>query len=495
VNKPISLADQLLLRRPRLADYTGVLLLTADLVAIAASALLANMIHYWFIVRPQGGALDQIWAIGGAETRLLVFTALEAAAIVWFFQAGHYSKRSPFWDEIAQTTRILAVVAALDAITLYLLKLPFSRFWFVVTWALAIALLPVLRALTKDLLIKSGVWQKPTLVLGAGHNAQETVKALRGEPMMGLIPVALVSLSDDDLAPEATSLEPPLPVIRMSDVEALAVEQSRQLPIFIALDDYGSSADNALIRKIRRLFKDIRIVPPVTGFPLYGAEVHHLFRQELFFLTVRNNLGSRATRVIKRAFDVVVSALSLLLLSPLFAYLILRIRLDHGPAFFAHQRIGLDGKPFPCYKFRTMVPNAAQVLERLLSENELARREWEDTYKLKDDPRVTRIGAFLRRTSLDELPQLWNVMIGHMSLVGPRPIVSAELERYGDDAFYYLEARPGITGVWQVSGRSDTDYEFRVYLDSWYVKNWSLWYDIVILIKTIRVVLTRTGAY
>jgi Undecaprenyl-phosphate galactose phosphotransferase WbaP len=226
-----------------------------------------------------------------------------------------------------------------------------------------------------------------------------------------------------------------------------------------------------------------------------GAEVHHLFRQELFFLTVRNNLGNRSTRLIKRLFDISVSALLLLLLSPLFAYLIVRIKTDGGPAFFAHERIGLDGKPFPCYKFRTMVPNAAEVLERLLRENEQARREWDETFKLKEDPRVTKIGAFLRRTSLDELPQLWNVLIGQMSLVGPRPIVEAELERYGDDAFYYLEARPGITGVWQVSGRSDTDYDFRVYLDAWYVKNWSLWYDIVILVKTIRVVLNRAGAY
>jgi Undecaprenyl-phosphate galactose phosphotransferase WbaP len=424
-----------------------------------------------------------------------VFGALVLSAFAWFFQSGHYTKRRPFWDEIAETTRILATLAAADAITLYLLKLPFSRFWFLATWGLAIGFVPILRAITKDLLIVNALWQKPALILGTGHNAQETAKALRGEPMMGLTPVAFVAQADNYHEQQAASLDLPLPILNMRDVEALSGKESRRLPIFVALDDYSSSANGTLIQKTRRLFKNIFIVPPVTGFPLYGAEVHHLFRQELFFLTVRNNLGNRSTRLIKRLFDITVSALLLLLLSPLFAYLLVRIKTDGGPAFFAHERIGLDGKPFPCYKFRTMVPNAAEVLERLLRENDQARREWDETFKLKEDPRVTTIGAFLRRTSLDELPQLWNVLIGQMSLVGPRPIVEAELERYGDDAFYYLEARPGITGVWQVSGRSDTDYDYRVYLDSWYVKNWSLWYDLVILVKTIRVVFNKSGAY
>jgi lipopolysaccharide/colanic/teichoic acid biosynthesis glycosyltransferase len=142
-----------------------------------------------------------------------------------------------------------------------------------------------------------------------------------------------------------------------------------------------------------------------------------------------------------------------------------------------------------------MVPDAKARLDRLLATSSAAREEWERDFKLKDDPRVTPVGNFLRRTSLDELPQLWNVIKGDMSLVGPRPIVEAELERYGDDVVYYYLARPGLTGVWQTSGRNDLDYPTRVYLDVWYLKNWSLWYDLAILLKTCPVLMKKSGAY
>jgi lipopolysaccharide/colanic/teichoic acid biosynthesis glycosyltransferase len=142
-----------------------------------------------------------------------------------------------------------------------------------------------------------------------------------------------------------------------------------------------------------------------------------------------------------------------------------------------------------------MVINSKEVLEQLLANNPEARAEWDETFKLKNDPRITRIGHLLRKTSMDELPQLFNVLKGEMSLVGPRPIINAELERYSDEVDYYLLSKPGMTGLWQVSGRSDVDYETRVYLDAWYVKNWSMWNDIAILFKTVSVVLRKDGAY
>lgn len=142
-----------------------------------------------------------------------------------------------------------------------------------------------------------------------------------------------------------------------------------------------------------------------------------------------------------------------------------------------------------------MVINSKEVLEHLLATDAQAKAEWDKDYKLKNDPRITSIGHFIRKTSLDELPQLWNVFKGEMSLVGPRPVVEDELNRYGENKEYYLMTNPGMTGLWQVSGRNDTDYATRVYLDAWYVKNWSLWYDIAILFKTINVVLKRDGAY
>jgi len=202
-----------------------------------------------------------------------------------------------------------------------------------------------------------------------------------------------------------------------------------------------------------------------------------------------------ARYIVKRCFDVVCGALLIVVLSPLLITLMVVVWCDGGPAFYGHVRVGQHGRKFRCMKFRSMVVNADQMLKQLLDTDPQARAEWESGFKLKNDVRVTRIGRFLRRTSLDELPQLWNVMRGEMSLVGPRPIVDEELARYGADVKYYLQVRPGMTGLWQVSGRSNTDYATRVSLDVDYVKNWSVLRDVVILFKTIKVVVKGHGAY
>lgn len=163
--------------------------------------------------------------------------------------------------------------------------------------------------------------------------------------------------------------------------------------------------------------------------------------------------------------------------------------------FFGHNRLGRNGKIFPCLKFRSMVMGGDKILQEYLENNPEAAEEWKATQKLVNDPRVTRIGKFLRSTSIDELPQLINVLRGDMSLVGPRPIVRDEIAHYSHDIDYYYRVRPGVTGLWQVSGRSDTTYAQRVQLDSWYVRNWSFWHDIVIILKTFPAVLKGSGAY
>jgi len=181
---------------------------------------------------------------------------------------------------------------------------------------------------------------------------------------------------------------------------------------------------------------------------------------------------------------------------PLVALIALAIRLtSKGPAFYSQQRIGKQGQLFRAWKFRTMVENADEVLRRYLEENPALRAEWEENFKLRNDPRVTAVGSFLRKTSLDELPQLWNVLKGEMSLVGPRPIVNAEIVRYGESISLLGRVKPGLSGLWQVSGRSNTTYEDRVRLDMYYIRNWSVWLDIFILAKTCAVVLKRQGAY
>jgi undecaprenyl-phosphate galactose phosphotransferase len=220
-----------------------------------------------------------------------------------------------------------------------------------------------------------------------------------------------------------------------------------------------------------------------------------IFSHEVMILRVSNNLAKRSSRFLKRAFDILGSSLIMLFLSPVILIILYQVSKDGGSPIYGHERIGLNGKKFYCLKFRSMVLNAQDVLADLLANSEEARKEWDKDFKLKNDPRITKIGQFLRKTSLDELPQLWNVFRVEMSLVGPRPVVEKELERYAGDADYYLMAKPGMTGLWQVSGRNDVNYDVRVYFDAWYVKNWSLWNDIAILFKTINVVLRRDGAY
>lgn len=201
------------------------------------------------------------------------------------------------------------------------------------------------------------------------------------------------------------------------------------------------------------------------------------------------------SRFLKRAFDIIFALFFLIILSPFILILALLIKKDGGPAFYGHERIGQNGIRFKCLKFRSMAVNSQELLQQILNNNPEARQEWETTFKLKNDPRITTIGHFIRKTSLDEIPQLINILKGEMSTVGPRPVTEKELPMYNEDVKYYLMTKPGLTGLWQVSGRNDIDYESRVKLDTNYIQNWSFFKDIIIILKTVKVVLKKDGAY
>ena len=166
-----------------------------------------------------------------------------------------------------------------------------------------------------------------------------------------------------------------------------------------------------------------------------------------------------------------------------------------GPVFYGHKRVGKNGKEIKCWKFRSMYNNSQEMLEKILATDPIRKAEWEKDRKFVDDPRVTNFGKFLRKTSLDELPQLFNILIGQMSFVGPRPVTKSEIEKYGESANFVLSVTPGLSGMWQISGRSDTGYEERINLDTYYIQNWSVWLDIWIIIKTVWVVIRGKGAY
>ncbi len=223
-----------------------------------------------------------------------------------------------------------------------------------------------------------------------------------------------------------------------------------------------------------------------------GNGVQRLFVSERMKL----RLSPRLSLFVKRALDILIALIALLVLAPLLLMTSLILLLIQGrPIFIAHRRIGRGGGMFPCLKFRTMVNNNEELLEKYLAANPAERAEWTATRKLRNDPRITPFGAFLRKSSIDEIPQLLNVVLGQMSIVGPRPIVPSETVYYGQNYADYIRVRPGLTGLWQVSGRSDADYVKRVQLDALYVANRSLVGDLVIMVKTIPAVLHARGSY
>lgn len=208
--------------------------------------------------------------------------------------------------------------------------------------------------------------------------------------------------------------------------------------------------------------------------------------------------ASKRAIVAKRLFDIIFSSLVLIFFSPIYLILALLIALSsQGPIFYVQKRVGKNHKTFNCLKFRTMINNADEVLESIMAQSPQLREEFENTFKLKEDPRITRIGKFLRLTSLDEFPQFWNVLKGDMSVVGPRPLVPQELYKYGDRIDRVLTIRPGITGLWQVSGRNDIPYPQRVNIDVYYVNYYNWWLDFWIIFKTIGVIIfpRNNGAY
>lgn len=253
---------------------------------------------------------------------------------------------------------------------------------------------------------------------------------------------------------------------------------------------------NIMVNHIQRHVRKVIVLPKMTKLSIINGDLISSIHHKGMAFYIRNNLLSPLDQIIKRGFDICVASIGLILLSPFLICLYsLVYSATKGHPIFSHERIGFGGRKFNVYKFRTMYLDADERLELLLESCNESKEEWEKDFKLKNDPRVTKIGDFLRKTSLDELPQLINVLKGEMSLVGSRPITEAEIQKYGEYFEYFTAVTPGITGLWQVSGRNDIDYDERVQLDVWYVRNWSIELDIQILIKTVLVVLKRKGSY
>lgn len=274
------------------------------------------------------------------------------------------------------------------------------------------------------------------------------------------------------------------------------IEDERYHAAIIDLEERSNKKVFLLIDIIQHHINRIIIMPKLSKFPVFNGEVINSINHKGMAFYIKNNLLNPVDKRIKSIFDYVMSISLIFIFLPFLLILYIIVYIDtKGKPIFKQRRIGQNGKSFNIYKFRTMVANSDKILQDLLENNPEIRDEWEKEFKLKNDPRITKLGNFLRKTSLDELPQLINVFQGKMSLVGPRPIIKKEIEKYGNYFEYFKLVKPGITGLWQVSGRNDIDYDERVQLDVWYSRNWSIELDFIILIKTVVVVLFKKGSY
>lgn len=426
------------------------------------------------------------------NTYVLIHACVSFVGVLWFWiRLRHYTYRKPFWFELKEIIRTLLILFIIELAIVAFSRLYVSRYFWSVTWICIFVGLPFSRIFVKNLLIKSGMYLKETIIIGNGKNAKEVFNALNNESYLGFDIKLFVTTEDYH-----SEFIEGIPVMRHNPELLMKLVSPEFTQFILAIDEENKIKQDFWLRYlIRKGCRSISVIPDFRGIPLYGTDMSFLFSQEMVLFRVNNNLAKRSSKIVKRTFDILGSSFLLLLLLPFCIPLYFIITRDGGNLIYEHTRIGQYKKKFKCLKFRTMVNNSDEVLEKILATDENARLEWEKDFKLKDDPRITPIGKWLRARSLDELPQLWNVLKGEMSLVGPRPIVKEELSYYQEDVDYYLMAKPGMTGLWQVSGRNNVSYDTRVYFDTWYAKNWSLWNDIVILLKTAKVVCKKTGAY
>jgi Undecaprenyl-phosphate galactose phosphotransferase WbaP len=393
-------------------------------------------------------------------------------------------------EEMRRITLSITIVFLLMSCTAFLWRTgaDYSRSVFLVTWAAGSPMVLLVRYFLRRRFKGFDWWGVTAVILGSGSAAQRVARTLRdgrwGVKVIGM-------LSDDPPGLWPADLPPVLGPV--SAAPGLSKDRLSHYAI-IAMPHKSSQEIRHLIQDWCHGFRHVLLVPDMPGICSLGIATREVGGEVGFEMPQR--LFQRVPSIAKRSMDFLFSLLGIILLSPLFALVAAAVKLtSKGPVCYGQERYGRNGEIFKAWKFRSMVPHADHLLANHLAAHPEDLFEWQRDHKLKNDPRVTAIGKWLRRLSLDELPQLFNVLMGQMSLVGPRPIVKAEIEKYGRRFGLYSRVRPGITGLWQVSGRNNTTYDERIALDEYYVHNWSVWFDTYILLRTVKTVLRGEGAY
>jgi len=496
-------------KRVTAAHIRAAALLAADAGALLCAWLIAVALASWTGRSWWALEWNPLFTLSGQLYTLMALLVMAGLAI-----NGQYARRAAFWEE----TRVIwryALLAALTNFALnFFLQVTNTRTLPVLAWAWALVLAPLARLLAREVLIGLHGWWRTVLIVGTGETAWEAAEAIRRERHLGLRIAGFVQTGQASAPPQAQPaphFDPGpewahgLPVyVSPSDQEldaASGVELlAHRLKCEAIVVVLGGAVPPALAALVGRLHAQQFVIftaQTLQGLPVQGMKTQHFFTNDVLFLRLQHQMFNPLARTVKRSMDVVLSALLLLILSPLMAWAAWLIwREDGAPVFYRQRRVGCGETDFAFIKFRSMVHGADALLTTWKTERpDLYARYEANNFKLADDPRVLRVARWMRRLSVDELPQLWNVLRGDMSLVGPRPLLRRELMHYPADALaLYAQVRPGITGLWQVSGRSHTRFEERANYDGWYVRNWSLWVDWVILLKTVRVVFSGRGA-
>lgn len=456
-------------------------LVTSDLLSLGLAGFLALAVRRWFL--PEFSSASHYYSL----VPFLLLFVIGYALIGLYPGVGIdpvHEMRSLFYAS-SGVTLILSLLAFLTQSGQSYSRLVFLLFWFFV-----VVSVPSSRLIARKLAVILRVWGEPVALIGFGKQGRWIHSFLKKNASYGIRPVIVVN------GAEEISADLDLPEISSSFLmgEKTYLARLGIRTAIIAPTEIPDVLSDALIDEHSFGLERLILVSSLKW--IGGSAVIPRNLGGLLGLEVERNLLHMRERILKRLLDLAVILVFALIGFPVMVLSALLIRLDSpGPVFYRQRRIGKEGNDLKVWKFRTMVQNADQILEKYLSENPGYREEWESTHKLKNDPRVTRVGRLLRKLSLDELPQLINVLSGEMSLVGPRPIVEDEVKFYKNGFMLYKQVVPGITGLWQVSGRSDTSYDDRVSLDEYYIRHWSIWMDVYILIRTVWVVLNRNGAY
>jgi Undecaprenyl-phosphate galactose phosphotransferase WbaP len=461
--------------------FTYLSIFLSDLIALSIAGLAAVLIRHFF--HGQFHSADYLSFYPGV-----------AVLITAFAIGGLYPSfgTSPI-DEFRLILRSSAAgFLALAGATYLFREAAFSsRSVFLMAWLFTVLLVPFARRIARGFFSRQAWWGIPVVIFSEDAAGTMMLDLLQGHKRLGLRPVALLSAT-----PQPDGIHSVRRPIVHDDLSTGAAA-ARRHPGAYALLAMPNADSHEIARTFRencRDFRNVLIIPAMFGLRTLSVSASDI--GGVLALRVQQNLTDWFSSATKRCFDLVLCALLAIPFLPLFFLLYLAVRFtSKGPALYSHARIGKDGRVFHVRKLRSMVVDAESILAEALKRDSALQDEWNRDHKLKQDPRVTWIGRFIRKTSLDEIPQLWNVICGEMSLVGPRPIVHSEIPKYGGCYQLYILVRPGITGLWQVSGRNNTSYELRTRIDDYYIRNWSVSMDFYILFRTVKTLLLREGAY